>query len=82
MVLDVYRTGKPTLVGVCTGALCGLVGITPAAGYVTCAGAAVIGLVATIASYSFIQLVKPHLGVDDTWMPLAAMALAGLWVAC
>ncbi|KRM87749.1 ammonium transporter [Lacticaseibacillus thailandensis DSM 22698 = JCM 13996] len=78
MVLDVYRTGKPTLVGVCTGALCGLVGITPAAGYVTCAGAAVIGLVATIASYSFIQLVKPHLGVDDTLDAFGCHGVSGI----
>lgn len=78
MVLDVYRTGKPTLIGVCTGALCGLVGITPAAGYVTCAGAAAIGMLATLTSYCFVQFVKPRLGVDDTLDAFGCHGVSGI----
>lgn len=66
MGLDLWTTGKPTLVGVCTGTLCGLVGITPAAGYVTVLGSVAIGACATLTSYAFITLLKPRLGVDDT----------------
>ena len=43
MFLDMFIKGKTTMIGLCTGALCGLVGITPAAGYVTVAGAFAIG---------------------------------------
>ncbi|WP_407886514.1 ammonium transporter [Levilactobacillus sp. N40-8-2] len=78
MFLDIWTTGKPTLVGVCTGTLCGLVAITPAAGYVTIMGSVAIGLIATMTSYAFIRLLKPRLGVDDALDAFGCHGVSGI----
>lgn len=78
MVIDMITKGKPTLVGVCTGTLCGLVGITPACGYVTAAGAFWIGLIATMTSYAFITLLKPRLGIDDALDAFGCHGVSGI----
>lgn len=64
-----------TTVAICTGCLCGLVGITPAAGYVTVTGAFAIGLICTLASYTFIHVIKPWIKLDD---PLDAFGCHGI----
>lgn len=78
MVIDMITKGKPTLVGVCTGTLCGLVAITPACGYVTAAGAFWIGLIATMTSYAFITLLKPRLGIDDALDAFGCHGVSGI----
>ncbi len=78
MMLDVWRTGKPTLLGTCTGALCGLVGITPATGYVTVASAAIIGVASTVASYLFVSLVKPKIHLDDALDAFGCHGISGI----
>ncbi|CUS25460.1 ammonium transporter [Paucilactobacillus oligofermentans DSM 15707 = LMG 22743] len=78
MMIDVFRTGKPTLVGVCTGTLCGLVAITPACGYVTITGAFFIGIAGTCASYFFINYLKIKFGVDDTLDAFGAHGVSGI----
>ena len=50
-VLDTYIVGKPTVLGAISGAVAGLVAITPAAGFVDVSGALVIGAVASLVSY-------------------------------
>lgn len=75
MFLDMFLKEKTNMIGLCTGALCGLVGITPAAGYVTVAGAFAIGLICTLASYTFIHVIKPKLRIDD---PLDAFGCHGV----
>jgi Amt family ammonium transporter len=59
------RAGKPTLLGAASGAVAGLVGITPAAGFVTPLASIIIGLVAGVVCYSACSLVKPKFGYDD-----------------
>lgn len=78
MMIDVFRTGKPSLVGVCTGTLCGLVAITPACGYVTITGAFFIGIAGTCCSYFFINYLKGKLGVDDTLDAFGAHGVSGI----
>lgn len=78
MILDIMIVGKPTLVGVCTGTLCGLVGITPGAGYVTLAGSFWIGILAVAASYTFITLLKPRIGVDDALDAFGCHGVSGI----
>lgn len=78
MVIDMITKGKPTLVGVCTGTLCGLVAITPACGYVTTSGAFWIGLIATMTSYAFITLLKPRLGIDDALDAFGCHGVSGI----
>ncbi|WP_261809493.1 ammonium transporter [Levilactobacillus humaensis] len=78
MGLDIWRHGKPTLVGVCTGTLCGLVGITPGAGYVTIMGAVAIGAIATLTSYVFVTRIKPRLGIDDALDAFGCHGVSGI----
>lgn len=72
------RGGKVSLTGICTGTLCGLVGITPAAGYVTVAGAFWIGILATLASYGFVHYLKAKIGIDDVLDAFGCHGVAGI----
>lgn len=78
MFLDMFIQGKPTLVGVCTGTLCGLVGITPAAGFVTISGSFWIGLIATCGSYLFVNVLKDRIGVDDALDAFGCHGISGI----
>jgi Amt family ammonium transporter len=66
MVLEWSINKKPTVIGICTGAVAGLVAITPAAGTVDAMGSLVIGLVASCICYTFVAYVKPKLKYDDS----------------
>lgn len=68
-----------TLVGTCTGALCGLVAITPATGYVTITGATLIGIGGAIISYLFVRFIKLLLKVDDTLDAFGCHGISGIW---
>ncbi len=63
-VAEVFTEGKPTVLGAASGAVAGLVGITPAAGYVTPMAAIVIGLVAGVLCYLGLRI-KVRFGFDD-----------------
>ncbi|WP_054702184.1 ammonium transporter [Secundilactobacillus odoratitofui] len=78
LFLDMSLKGKPTLVGVCTGTLCGLVGITPAAGFVTISGAFWIGMIATFGSYYFVTVLKDRIGVDDALDAFGCHGVSGI----
>jgi Amt family ammonium transporter len=60
------RNGKPTALGAISGAVAGLVAITPASGFVSPMAALFIGLVAGIACYWMVAVVKAKLGYDDS----------------
>jgi Amt family ammonium transporter len=64
MILDWTREGKPNMVGAMTGAVAGLVTITPAAGYVQPWAAAVIGIICAFVCYTAVQL-RTKWGWDD-----------------
>ncbi|EAO6922003.1 ammonium transporter AmtB [Salmonella enterica] len=57
--------GKPSLLGACSGAIAGLVGVTPACGYVGVGGALVIGVIAGLAGLWGVTMLKCLLRVDD-----------------
>jgi Amt family ammonium transporter len=57
--------GKPTILGFCSGAVAGLVVITPACGFVTASGAVIIGVIAGIVPYLACTKLKAILGYDD-----------------
>ncbi|MDO5832067.1 MAG: ammonium transporter, partial [Methanobrevibacter sp.] len=63
--LDTYVVGKPTVLGAISGAVAGLVAITPAAGFVDVPGAIAIGAIAPFVSYCAIYYLKPRFGYDD-----------------
>lgn len=58
--------GKPSLLGLCSGAVAGLVAITPAAGFVNPRGALIIGIVAGLACYWGATGLKRRIGYDDS----------------
>ena len=65
MVVERVATGKPTLVGACTGLVAGLVVVTPAAGFVEPWAAVVMGLIVSPVCYLAIARLKTRFGYDD-----------------
>jgi Amt family ammonium transporter len=61
-----FRNGKPSALGAISGAVAGLVAITPAAGFVGPMSALAIGLIAGIFCYFMVAKVKARFGYDDT----------------
>jgi Amt family ammonium transporter len=80
MVLS-WLDNKPSILGIVTGAVVGLVAITPGAGFVTPLAAIVIGGVASVLSYYGIKLIKGRLGLDESLDVFACHGLGGLWGA-
>ncbi|OPX57760.1 MAG: putative ammonium transporter [Methanobacterium sp. PtaB.Bin024] len=81
VIIDYVKTGKPTVLGAITGAVAGLVAITPAAGFVTVQGAIIIGLVTSVISYLSISYLKPKFGYDDALDVFGVHGMSGLWGA-
>lgn len=77
-LLDWFHGKKPTVVGVCTGAVAGLVAITPAAGFVDVTGALVIGTVVSLVCFLMVALVKPKLGYDDSLDAFGVHGIGGI----
>ena len=72
---------KPTLLGAASGAIAGLVAITPAAGFVSVGGALIIGIVGAIVAFFGVAMLKKKLGYDDSLDAFGVHFLAGLWGA-
>ena len=72
--------GKPTVLGAASGAVAGLVAITPAAGFVTPLASIVIGAVAGIICYSACNL-KTKVGYDDSLDVVGVHGVGGTWGA-
>ncbi|WP_057887267.1 ammonium transporter [Companilactobacillus mindensis] len=65
MFLEMHFKNKTTLSGICTGSICGLVGITPGTGYVTIFGSFIIGIISAIGSFYFMNYLKYKLNLND-----------------
>jgi Amt family ammonium transporter len=78
MILS-WLDGRPSVLGIVTGAVVGLVAITPGAGFVTPLAAMVIGAVAAPISYYAIQFIKGRSLVDESLDVFACHGLGGLW---
>ena len=63
--LEWLKTGKPTVLGFCSGAVGGLVVVTPAAGFVTATGAVIIGFLAGVTTFLACTSLKSALKYDD-----------------
>ncbi|MGZ8546137.1 MAG: ammonium transporter, partial [Sulfuricurvum sp.] len=72
---------KVTLLGAATGAIAGLVAITPAAGFVLVQGAFIIGILGAIIAFFGVMVLKKKLGYDDSLDAFGVHFLAGLWGA-
>jgi Amt family ammonium transporter len=66
MFVEWKHSGRPTVLGLASGAVGGLVAITPAAGFVNISGAIVIGLAAGVVPFYAVAKLKPMFGYDDT----------------
>jgi ammonium transporter, Amt family len=69
--------GKPSVLGFCSGAVAGLVVITPACGFVTPAGALLIGIAAGLVPFFFCYKVKAWFGYDDALDTFGVHAVGG-----
>src|SRR6185369_15552478 len=72
----VFR-GKPSILGFCSGAVAGLVVITPACGFVDVTGAVIIGICAGLVPFFFVVKVKGWLGYDDALDTFGVHAIGG-----
>src|SRR5574344_1550745 len=78
MTIDWLYNGRPTTVGVCTGAVAGLVAITPAAGSTDVLGAIMIGFVVALVCYLMVAVVKPKLGYDESLDAFGVHGIGGI----
>jgi Amt family ammonium transporter len=79
MLIDVFKQGKPTLIGACTGVIAGLVGITPAAGFVSMGASLIIGITVAPVCYFGIVLIKKILKIDDALDAFGCHGIGGIW---
>ncbi len=78
MAIDWIHNKKPTTVGACTGAVSGLVTITPAAGTVDIFGAFCIGLITPIICFYMVAVIKPKFKYDDTLDAFGVHGIGGI----
>ena len=81
MFLEWWDRGEPNVLGAASGAVAGLVGITPAAGFVTPISAIVIGLGAGALCYLAVMKLRPALGYDDSLDTFGIHGVGGVWGA-
>ena len=81
MLLEWFVFKKPTLLGIASGIIAGLVAITPAAGFVSVGGAFVVGIVGSAFAFFGVVTLKKKLGYDDSLDAFGIHFLAGLWGA-
>jgi Amt family ammonium transporter len=75
-----WRDGHPSVLGIATGAVVGLVAVTPAAGFVTPMGAMIIGALASPVSY-YSMAFRQKKGLDESLDVWACHGMAGTWGA-
>ena len=78
MIVEWIERKKPGMLGLASGAVAGLVAITPAAGFVTPQGALIIGLVGGVAAYAGAVWIKKALKYDDSLDVFGVHGVAGI----
>jgi ammonium transporter, Amt family len=76
LIEKIFR-GKASVLGYCSGAVAGLVVITPACGFVNATGAVIIGVLAGAIPYTTVSLLKPKLKYDDALDTFGVHAVGG-----
>jgi Amt family ammonium transporter len=77
MIVEWIMRGKPTVIGICSGAVAGLVAITPASGFVGPMGSFAIGIAAGIVCYWGVTGLKHFFGYDDALDAFGVHAVGG-----
>ena len=80
MFSEWMHRGKPTVLGAASGAVAGLVAITPAAGFVGPVSAVIIGVVAGVLCYGAVMM-KGRIGYDDSLDVVGVHGVGGTWGA-
>ena len=80
-LIEWVHNGKPTMFGTASGAVAGLVAITPAAGYVSVVPAIFIGLLVSVFCFIAVSVIKPKFGYDDSLDAFGVHCVGGIWGA-
>ena len=80
-LIDWFHVGKPTMFGTVTGAVGGLVAITPAAGFVGVIPAIFIGVGVSVICFFAVSWLKPKFGYDDSLDAFGVHGIGGIWGA-
>jgi Amt family ammonium transporter len=78
MIIDVITAKKPTVLGICTGAIAGLAAITPASGVAGPMGALLIGVASGLICWFFSIKIKNKFGYDDSLDVVGVHGVGGL----
>lgn len=78
ILFERLKIGKPTSIGIVTGAVAGLATITPTAGYVGPMGAIFLGLLGSTTCFYTVQLIKQTLAIDDSLDVFAVHGVGGM----
>jgi Amt family ammonium transporter len=81
LLVEWFIFKRPTLLGIASGIIAGLVAITPAAGFVSVGGAFIIGIVGSLIAFWGVVSLKKMAGYDDSLDAFGIHFLAGLWGA-
>ncbi len=76
-MLEWVLRGKPSILGFCSGAVAGLVVVTPACGFITADGAFIIGIIAGLVPFLACAYLKAKLGYDDALDTFGVHAVGG-----
>ncbi len=76
-LIEFIKNGKPSILGFCSGAVAGLVVVTPACGFIDIKGALIIGVAAGIVPYLFCTVVKRAMKYDDALDTFGVHAAGG-----
>ena len=77
-LVEQLRHGRPSLLGAVSGAVAGLVAVTPAAGYASPMGAIILGLIVSPVCYSFVSIVKNRFSYDDSLDVFGVHCIGGI----
>ncbi|HMS95888.1 MAG TPA: ammonium transporter, partial [Tabrizicola sp.] len=78
VLVEQLRHGRPSLLGAVTGAVAGLVAVTPAAGFASPGGAMVLGLIVSPVCFVFVSTVKRRFGYDDSLDVFGVHGIGGI----
>jgi Amt family ammonium transporter len=81
MFVEWFARGKPSMLGAATGAIAGLVAVTPACGFIGPMGAIVLGLLVSPLCFMFVTKVKSMMGYDDSLDVFGVHCIGGIFGA-
>jgi Amt family ammonium transporter len=75
--IEWFHRGRPSVLGFCSGAVAGLVVVTPACGFISATGAIIIGIMAGVVPFLAVVKLKAALGYDDALDTFGVHAVGG-----